>query len=172
MRLLYLFLFCSLFILSCTKEDKVMDEILAQFIGEYTVSGFHRIGIVSFYDEEDNFIGTGYDTLYFEEALLRIDEIEGETDTVLVSYHRGHGSNISFNYKVKSALQYGILGGNSQLSFDVDRSDYYKNFIVEGNVRLNGDVFTMDYIWNTSDTYTDGALPTLGKISAEGLKVN
>lgn len=171
----FLLLLFTVIFFSCEKmpEDEsaqIIEIIKDKVIGKYNVSGMHRIGIVIFYDDEYNVIGTGYDTIYYENKELEITQFM-DTDTILVNLNRGHNSNVKFNRKFKAHITSGISSADyvtAEIHYNND--NYYYNDRAIGTLIIDTNL-TLNYNWDTSDTYLDNALPFFGRHRATGVRI-
>lgn len=149
------------------KEDPEIDENpnneirLEDFIGTYHVESTHISGIHTFYDSIGNQIYQGFDTSLISDQLLVIEA--GITDdTLSVNGLISSFSHLTTNVKA-------VLFENT-IEVVHDYSDLTSNNFIKGNLRLEGDSIILTYLWDRSDTWSTGALPVRGEVSASGIR--
>lgn len=161
-------LFMLVFATACDKDDDNTDpgpDVVAveQFVGEYSIWNTEEIGIITFYDSIGNQIGQGIDTLEFESPLLEISFFE-DTDTLLVD-------GLQKSWNESNLFSSKALFQNDTLHLLFDNGTSTNNNYIRGDIWLSGDSIYLDYRWNTSDTWSTGALPVYGEVFARGVQL-
>jgi len=161
MKLNVLFFLLIVLLASCETETDRIQERLQPFLGEFEVSGSQVNGIIPNYDNEGNPIGTGLDTVYFENDVITVSILEG-TDSLIVE-----GLLTLHNLTAeRRKTVVGFIDGNV-VRWNIDSTDQYNKRIYTGELTILRDQIIANYFWDLS-SFNSVADPFYGTVEAEG----
>lgn len=150
---------------SCSTES--MDGEISKsvdysaFSGDYTMTVNHITGIHSQYDSIGNFLGFGIDSLYNVTMQIDINQYENSDSLIINGLITSH----LLNCCVKEV--YGKIENDSiklLREFNQDNNNDY----VRGSIVFHDNSLTIDYRWDSSDTWSTEAFPTYGLVVGSG----
>ncbi len=183
---IFLFFIFTLFLSACNREEIIVDpphnpvldpptepsfhpplDKSRAFLGDYTIRYEQISGIHTFYDSVGRFIKYGFDTVQILDTLMRITPTKHK-DTFAINglikswlYHNGH---IKYQ-EVKAVLT------NNVMNIIYEKNRLIQNNYIRGEIRFEGDSIFLNYKWDTSDTWSTGALPVSGRVKGKGVRI-